>query len=120
MSSVIDEAILGHVNWVMRFHHLVEGINSDAIDPKQIADDSICDLGRAMRTDPAMFESAEHLDCIDKLHKSFHEIAAEIVWLIQQPDSGSEARAKLAHLDDLSGKLINALHDAKHSRIRRS
>jgi hypothetical protein len=113
MSTIFDNAISVHTSWVARFGDALRGISREAFDPKQLRDDTICEFGRWLHASSALFPDAERFEQVKKLHKSFHENAAEIALMLGQNARPQSLQARLVGLSGLSGQLVHAINDAK-------
>jgi hypothetical protein len=65
------EAIEAHVHWKLKLRKFLEGLPCD-FDPKAVADDGACALGRWLKANPGHKE-------LEAAHRDFHRRAGEVV-----------------------------------------
>lgn len=112
--SSIDQAILAHRTWVVRFQTAIQGINREAFDLATARDDNLCTLGCWLNS-PESLEllGADPHQRIRVLHKTFHEIAGDLAEKINRHDALDELELLLGEFDNLSAQLIQLLRLAK-------
>jgi len=105
----IDNAIVNHRSWVLRFKNSIQGVTIEKFDVERASDYTTCDFGRWLYGDAKNVVASEQLQQLLDLHKSFHEVAGKIAVMINKYDE-SQLRVQLfGELDGLSRELINLL-----------
>jgi hypothetical protein len=110
MKREFDEAIHAHINWLVRFETVLNGINREYFNPDQVGNDKICDFGRWLHANPTAFRNAEDFEQIDRLHRNFHAKASDIASMFNSPFQSDIIRSELKKLENQSGQLIDALY----------
>ncbi len=113
MTTLFDDAIVTHLNWVARFEEALNGIAAETFDSRQIGDDTRCGFGQWLQDSAALFPDPQRFDYVRSLHMVFHEVAAEIAALMQPPADPVAVQAKLVGLRDLSTHLVVVLRELK-------
>lgn len=113
MATQFDDAILAHVNWILRFRHLLSGIERESVDPAQVGDDTACAFGRWLHASPEAFRMWGQFELVRTLHREFHDQASAIAGALRVHESQSQLEDRLRVLEGLSDRLIDALYVAK-------
>jgi len=82
LHTVFDDAIAAHISWLVRFEGVMMGSSREQFGVAQISDDTVCELARWLRANPALFPDAERCEQVNALHRSFHQEAAAMVPLL--------------------------------------
>lgn len=116
MAAQFDDAILAHVNWILRFRHLLSGVERESVDPGQLGDDTACTFGRWLQASPEAFRLPGQFEIVRTLHREFHDEASAIAAAIRTHESPRAVEARLSGLEGISDRLIDALYVAKAAR----
>ena len=117
VAAQFDDAILAHVNWILRFRHLLSGIEREAVDPAQVGDDTACAFGRWLHASPDAFRSGGQFELVRTLHREFHGEASAIAAALRAHEPRGQLEARLGDLEGLSDRLIDALYVAKAAHL---
>jgi len=113
----IDEAILSHRRWVVKFRDSIQGVAKEEFDIYMASDHATCDFGQWLYAKAKIVIAPELLEHTINLHKSFHEVAGKIAMMINCNDDSEELDQFLLELDNLSRQLINLLLVSKKLRL---
>ncbi|MCK6411186.1 MAG: CZB domain-containing protein [Azonexus sp.] len=110
----IDQAILAHHTWVVRFQTAIQGVNRESFNLASARDDTACALGRWLDTPASLaLLGPDASQEIKVLHKTFHEIAGDLAEKINRQDALDELELLLGEFENLSGQLVQLLRLAK-------
>jgi len=114
MIQRIENAIASHQAWVICFNNAIKGINQDMCDVKTACDDSLCDLGKWLRTDANTLLKQTSYEQINTLHHSFHELAGHIAEKINLSETDESLQPLILEFGGMSGQLIKLLQKARN------
>ena len=120
MAHQFDEAILAHVSWILRFRHVLSGIERESVDPTLVGDDSACQFGQWLLASPEAFRTPGQFERVRALHREFHDEAAGIARALRDHQSRDSLETRLRVLEGLSDRLIDTLHVAKDAYLAES
>lgn len=86
-----DGAVKAHSNWMLRLFGYAKGSSKEKLDPKTIAKDNVCDLGKWLYGDGQKYAGEPEFSELIKAHAAFHKSAASVVELV---DQGKRAAAQ--------------------------
>jgi hypothetical protein len=113
IASPFERAISSHLDWLDRFQNLLDRNNAEVIDSDQVGNDTICEFGRWFHSNQDLFSDIELYNRIKKMHRIFHEHAAEINTLFNSKGDRLDIEASLFHLKESSNQLMAALRQAE-------
>lgn len=93
-----DAAVKAHSNWLLRLFGYAKGTSKEKLDPKTIAKDNVCDLGKWLYGDGQRYAGEPEFPELIKTHAAFHRSAAFVVELVDQR-KGAEAQQILSSKD---------------------
>ena len=108
-SAAINDAIISHRAWVMRFKTHLSGVNTERFNPDEVTDSHACAFGQWLDTCSDSFRSPQGKHAIEELHDNFHKVAGDIAILIQEFDQPSDLEPYFVALEELSRELIQRL-----------
>jgi hypothetical protein len=114
MSSIdIDSAIAAHRIWATRLRYRLEGISEEPITVQTARDHTQCILGKWLFGSGEQYNLFEQYFELIEVHRSFHEIAAEIVTLHQNGERGKAESLLKNEFQQQSDKVVELLLDLK-------
>lgn len=112
-TDAIAEAILAHRIWVSRFRQFLSGNSTERFAPATARDDQQCNFGRWLNGPAGERFAPAALAEIQHLHRSFHETAGDVAYLMEQQAPREEVALYLDALDALSRQLVSQLRKLK-------
>lgn len=97
------DALNAHVLWKLRLQRYLDGTSEENLDPEHICQDNQCMLGRWIYGNKERYLKSSVFEDVRGRHAEFHNIAAEIVRLInanRKQEAGELLRgdySKLSH-----------------------
>ena len=109
-SEIINSAIFSHKAWVAKFRNIVEGIDSEKIDPFKLGDHATCEFGRWLKSPQALGTlGANSLANISNLHGQSLKLAGEMAQQLLRNNSKLANRDQLNELNVLSKQIVQLL-----------
>jgi hypothetical protein len=109
----IDAAIMAHIDWLVRFQNVMQGIDRETFDPARARDDTICDFGRWLLAHPEDFPQPGLLAATKELHREFHEAAGTAAAALRRFAGPEVTRTAMDALEALSDRLVALLGEVK-------
>jgi len=109
----IDDAILSHRRWVVKFRDSIQGVTNENFDIDLARDHATCDFGQWLYANAKIVIAPALLEHIISLHKSFHEVAGKIAEMINNKEEAENYVTLIDELDKSSQELINLLLASK-------
>lgn len=114
----IEAAIGAHMAWVDRFRDALSSSERESFDPRLVADDTQCELGRWLYGGEAVSVLGEGFHGrITAMHGTFHAIAGEIAAQLNEQTIAVSSVALIGELANLSRQLVTQLQLAQRRAL---
>lgn len=81
-----DDAISAHIKWKARLANFIDGISTESLKSEIVCKDNMCELGKWIYGEGAVFSSRPHYEDLVVKHANFHRCAAEVVKKVESKD----------------------------------
>lgn len=95
-----DGAVKAHSNWMLRLFCYAKGTSKEKLDPKTIAKDNVCDLGKWLYGDGRKYAGEPEFAELIATHAAFHKSAASVVELVDQGKSAAAQQILMSRDSD--------------------
>jgi hypothetical protein len=112
-NKTLDDAMLMHVNWLMRLENAAEANYGDTLDLAEIRDDTLCEFGQWLKENAKAFPEKNLYESITQLHRSFHHQASDVASMLQGYGRLGNIKVAFAKLTEVSDQLIGSLEKMK-------
>ncbi|OIP11264.1 MAG: hypothetical protein AUK53_08815 [Betaproteobacteria bacterium CG2_30_59_46] len=82
-----DDAILAHIKWKVRLARFIDGTSTEKLKSEDVCKDNLCDLGKWIYGEGAIFNTKPHYQSLVTKHANFHRCAAAVVKKVESNDS---------------------------------
>lgn len=81
-----DDAIAAHIKWKVRLKQFIDGDSTEQLKSGTVCEDNLCDLGKWIYGEGAVFNIRPHYQDLVTKHANFHRCAAEVVKKVEDND----------------------------------
>ncbi len=81
-----DDAIAAHIKWKVRLKQFIDGASAEQLKSGTVCEDNLCDLGKWIYGEGAVFNTRPHYQDLVTKHANFHRCAAEVVKKVEDND----------------------------------
>jgi hypothetical protein len=82
-----DDAISAHIKWKVRLARFIDGTSADLLKSEILCRDNLCDLGKWIYGEGAVFNDKPHYQDVVTKHANFHRCAANVVKKVEDNDN---------------------------------
>ena len=108
-----DDAISAHIKWKVRLSQFIDGTSQEKLQSATICKDNLCDLGKWIYGEGAVYKALPKYQDLIKKHANFHVCAADVVKKVENNDKVGAKAALGGAFAAASKETVTAIMDLK-------
>jgi len=108
-----DDAIAAHIKWKVRLARFIDGTSAEQLKSETVCKDNLCELGKWIYGEGAIFNAKPHYQDLVTKHANFHRCAADVVIKVESNDKTGAKSLLTGRFAVASKETVTAIMELK-------